>query len=129
MEGDRIVVGAWDVLIVTADIRDNLDELGVFVDLVLVGVVERWPRAGNKHAVGPAEALPDCFGDEWREWMKHDEELLEGLLDERRVLPELFTFDKPVSVAVPDEIVDKIASFSRKKTGRKRMWHFEVIGR
>ena len=23
----------------------------------------------------------------------------------------------------------KIASFSRKKTGRKRMWHFEVIGR
>ena len=43
--------------------------------------------------------------------MKHDEELLESLLDERRVFPELFTFDKPVGIAVPDEVVNEVAGF------------------
>jgi hypothetical protein len=112
MEGDWIVVGAWDVLIVTADVRDNLDELGVFVSLILVGAVERWPSLGDEHAFGPAEGLPDGFGDKRCKWVKHGENLLESVLEKVGILPKFLGFDEPVSVFVPDEIIDEVAGFS-----------------
>ena len=112
-KGDWVATGTWKCLVVTADVGNDSDKLAELVGFLLVDFEWLWPVLRDDHAVGPAEALPDCFGDEWREWVKHDEELLESLLDERRVLPELFTFDKPVGIAIPDEVVDEVASFCK----------------
>ena len=110
-KGDWVATGTWKCLVVAADVGNDSDKLAELVGFLLVDLEWLWPVLRDDHAVGPAEALPDCFGDEWCEWVKHDEELLEGLLDERRVLPELFAFDKPVGIAVPDEVVDEVAGF------------------
>ena len=45
--------------------------------------------------------------------MKHDENLLERFLEKWDVLPELFAFEEPVSVLVPNEVVEGVAGFGK----------------
>ena len=112
VEGDWIVPCPGDTLIVAADIGDDVGELGEFVGLVLIELIWGWPGFSDNHTVGPIEGLPDGLGNEWRERMEHLEDLLEGALEEIGVFPEFFSFDEPVGVLVPDEIVDEVAGFS-----------------
>ncbi len=62
----------------------------------------------DTHALCPAKRLPNGFGDEWREWMKHDKDVFERALEKVGIFPKFFAFEEPVGVFVPDEIVDSV---------------------
>ena len=99
---------------VAADIRNDGDE---FVELLgSFGIdvfVEFWPVLRNEESFGPAEGLPDGLGDKWREWMEHDKDFLESILEKVGVLPEFFAFEEPVGVFVPDKVIEQVAGFSK----------------
>ena len=112
MEGNWTIISTRNALIVAANISDNLDEFSEIGGFLLVILVWCRPGLGNKHAVGPTESLPNCFGNEWRERMQHGENLLESGLEEISVFPELFGLNEPVGIFVPNEIVDEVAGLS-----------------
>ena len=105
VKGNWVLVGTGDVLVVTADIRDDVDEFVEIGGAVAVDLVRLWPTLVDKHASGPAEVLPDGLGDKRRERMQHNKDLLEGGLEEWNVFPEFFAFDEPVGVLVPNKVV------------------------
>lgn len=78
VEGDWVSLGTWEILEMTADIGDDVDELVEALDLFGVDLVRGRPLGVDDHAFGPAEGLPDGFSDEWSEWMEHDKDLLES---------------------------------------------------
>ena len=66
-KGDWIATGTWKCLVVAAYVGDDSDKLAELVGLLLVDLEWLWPVLGDNHAVGPAEALPNGFCDEWHE--------------------------------------------------------------
>lgn len=80
VEGDGVCVSAGEALVMTANISDDVLELFEFLDSFHIDLIWFWPRCGDDHAGSPAECLPDSLGDEWSEWMEHDEDLLESRL-------------------------------------------------
>ena len=94
-----------------ADISDDSDKLVEVVSHGFIVLVWGWPALVDKHAFGPAESLPDGLGDEWCKWVHHDENLLKSGFKQSGIFPEFLAFDEPVSVFVPDEIIDEVASF------------------
>lgn len=110
MEGDRIGLGAWEALEMTANVGDDVDEFVELSDTLLVNLVWFWPVLYDEHAFGPAEILPDSLGDEWRKWMKHDENLLERGFKKGGIFPEFLALEEPVGVFVPDEVIQEVSS-------------------
>ena len=90
---------------VATDVDDDVFELVELFNAFIVDFVEFWPLLVDEHAVGPAKGLPDGLSYERGEWMEHDEDLLESGLEKSGVFPELFAFEEPVGVFVPDKVV------------------------
>ena len=97
----------------TANVDDDIFEFVEFLDALSVDFVEFWPLLVNHHALGPAEGLPNCFRDKWSEWMKHDQNLFKRRLEQGGIFPELFAFEEPVGILIPDEVIKEIAGFSK----------------
>lgn len=65
------------------------------------------PMLSDDHTPSPTEGLPDGLGGERREGVEDDQEVLEGFLEEGDVLEDLLGFEEPVSVFVPDGVVEE----------------------
>ena len=77
VESDWIAASAWEALEVASDVRH--DKYKLFELLGPCGVKWKllWPFLRDAHTLSPAERLPNGFSNEWREWVEHDENLLE----------------------------------------------------
>lgn len=101
----------WEFLKKSADLGDNGDEIIELSSGDFVIFEASRPFGRNEETVGPAEGLPDGFGDERSERMEHLENHLEGDFEKRKILVDFLTFQKPVGVFVPDGGIENLNSF------------------
>lgn len=95
----------------SADFGDDSDKIiklggGNFVIFEAGG-----PLGSDEETVGPAERLPNSFGDERSKGVKHFEDHLESDFEKREIFVNLLALNEPVGVFIPDSGIESFDGF------------------
>ncbi len=102
---------AGKILDDAAGLGDDVDDTFEVLGGNRVEFKARRPARIDEKTISPAQTLPDSFGDEWGERVKHLENHLEGDFEKGNILVNLLTFDEPVSVFIPDSRGESLDGF------------------
>lgn len=94
-----------------ADFGDDGDEIIELGGRNLVEFEAGGPFGSDKETVGPAERLPNSFGDEGSEGVEHLQNHFKSDLEKREIFIDFLAFEEPVGVFIPNRGIESFDGF------------------